>query len=130
MKKIYIVATFIKGKLQTYDSWFQWFKRDVQYCCNYIDKKFIYAKSEEEAIEKYKKYFFKGYTKFPITKGITSDNIDIWTDPRNITIIDEYAVIINDQNNATIEELKNNMIAIDFRDWWNEKKGDCYGNIS
>ena len=120
MKKIYKIGTkqeftyttlkFFKKKIKTEECWII---RNVKY---------IYADNQEDAKEKYMKWFFKEYKSI---KGwgswyLESDNVDIWMDENRANITSTVLVLIdNDKNiDASYEDLKENMQVENFKEWW------------
>lgn len=93
----------------------EWIIRNVKY---------IYASSSEEAISKYELMFKKIYDSlsgwgdwYDYSENIGLESI---SDPRYKIINQETIIIKEHTNPKNIEELKNNMPAYDFRDWWHD----------
>ena len=84
--------------------------------------KYIYANTEEEAKEKYRKWFFKEYKK--ITREcldwfLWSDGVDIMMNESLIDItFTDIVSIDNEYLNVNYEKLKDNMQAENFKEWW------------
>ena len=119
MKKIYKIGTeqdftytipaFFKKNVKVEN---HWVVRNVKY---------IYAENQDEAVEKYKNWFFKQH------KGITygwsdwysrSKGANVMMDEKLIDIISTQIVVSDDNIDINYTELKENMQAEDFREWW------------
>ena len=79
--------------------------------------KYIYANNEQEAKEKYKKYFFKEYKR--ITYGHSnwysvSEGVDFMINENRIDIISTEIVFINNECYENYEYLKENMSSNDL----------------
>ena len=123
MKKIYKVATHLDLKINHLKR-MGLLKTEEDAWVNF-NVKYIYAKTLDEALNKYEKLFGKEYTSFSdwMRWYESSKNIDIFTDSRKIDIVDQYFYMIEeDCQSQNISELKANMSAYDFRDWWHDSK--------
>lgn len=105
----YTVSAFFKKnvKVQKY-----WVVRNVKY---------IYANNEQEAKEKYKKYFFKEYKRITYVYSdwySASEGVDFMMNENRINIISTKIVSIDNECFENYDELKENMLAEDFKDWW------------
>ena len=98
-----------------------WVVRNVRY---------IYANNEEEAKEKYKNWFFKEYEQITYGWGnwyLTSDDVDIFSmRESSINITFTEIVSVNDNINVNYNELKKDMQAEDFKEWWFDNKKSNY----
>lgn len=84
--------------------------------------KYIYANNEEEAKEKYKRWFFKEYKEIVRDCGnwfFTSDGVSLFKmNDSNIDIIETKIIAIDNKYlNVNYEDLKENMQADDFKEW-------------
>lgn len=85
--------------------------------------KYIYANSEEEAKEKYGRWFFIEYATIIGGWGnwyTTSDGVNIFSmSDRNIEITETKIVVLDNKYlNVKYETLKENMQVEDFKEWW------------
>lgn len=119
MKKIYQIGTkqeftytsaflFFKGKTEEY-----WVIRNVKY---------IYAEDELEAKSLYKNWFFYEYK--TIVRGwgnwhLCSDGVSVQMNEGCIDITSTEIVSLIDENIVVnLEELKKDMHAENFKEWW------------
>lgn len=110
----YTIPAFLKKNIIVEE---HWVIRNVKY---------VYANSEQEAKDKYKHWFFKEYKE--ITSGwrnwySESNGVDVlmqesWIDITSTKII----AIDNKYLNVNLEDLKKNMQAEDFKEWWFDNK--------
>ena len=119
MKQIYEVGT---AQYFTYTT-LLFFKKKVEEHWVIRNVKYIYANNEEEAKEKYKQWFFREYK--GIIQGwgdwyLTSNGVDLYTmSDKNINITKTKIIAIDNKYlNVKYEELKENMQAEDFKEWW------------
>ena len=85
--------------------------------------KYIYANNEEEAKEKYKRWFFQEYKEIIHGWGnwyLTYDGVDLWTMCDSQIDITETKIVAIDNKylNVKYETLKENMQVEDFKEWW------------
>lgn len=84
--------------------------------------KCIYADNEEEAREKYKKWFYKEHSK--VTYGwrdwyLESPDTDIDMEEEWIDITSTEIIVLDNQCfSRNFDVLKENMQAEDFKEWW------------
>lgn len=124
MKKIYKVATHLDLKINYFKRmgglFNKIFKTEEDAWVNF-NAKYIYAETIEEALNKYEKLFGKKHTSFWdwMRWCESSKNIDIYTNSKNVDIVDQYFYIVEeDCQSQNISKLKENMSAYDFRNWW------------
>ena len=127
MKKIYTVGTrqnftyvtirFFKKNIKTEE---HWVIRNVKY---------IYANNEEEAVEKYERWFFKKYKE--VTRGWSdwfweSDGVSIYMNESHINIKSTEIVIIgkDEDIDVNLETLREHMQAENFKEWWFDGQKD------
>lgn len=139
MKRIYKIGTkqnftyttckFFKKKIKTEECWII---RNVKY---------IYADNQEDAREKYIKWFFKEYESVSGWRDwyLESNNVDILSmDLNRTSITSTVPILIDDEKDIDVDykKLKENMQAENFREWWFSKeekhgkwefKGTAYG---
>lgn len=126
MKKIYKVATHLDLKINHLKRMGRLFNRLIKNSEDAwvnFNVKYIYSKTLDEALNKYEKLFGKKYTSFSdwMRWYESSKNIDIFTDSKKVDIVDQYFYIIEeDCQSQNVSELKKNMSAYDFRDWWHD----------
>lgn len=121
MKKIYSVWTVQFFSYTIYQGIFRKNKEPkVKSCWVLRNRKFIYAENENAAEEKYSAWFKKTY--IGVTRGwgdwdMWSDEVSYYMDDDCIKILSEGLVTL-EKINVNIEELKKNMQAENFREWW------------
>lgn len=126
MKKIYKVATHLDLKINNFKNMGGLFNRLIKKSEDAwvnLNVKYIYAKTVDDALNKYEKLFGEEYTCFEnwMRWLESSENIDIFTDNKKIDIIDQYIYVVKeDCQTENITTLKVNMSAYDFRDWWHD----------
>lgn len=126
MKKIYEVATHLDLKINYFKRMGALFNRILKTeedAWVKFNAKYIYAETEEEALNKYEKLFGEEYTSFwDLMRWCeSSKNISIFTDSKKVDVVDVHFYIIEeDCQSQNISKLKENMSAYDFRDWWHD----------
>ena len=121
MKKIYSVWTIQFFSYTTYQGIFRKNKEPkVESCWVLRNRKFIYAENEKVAEEKYSAWFRKTYV--GVTRGwgdwdMWSDGVGYGMDEDCIKILSE-GLLTSEKIGVNIEELKKNMQAENFREWW------------
>lgn len=121
VKKLYSVWTVQFFSYTTYQGIFRINKEPkVKSCWVLRNRKFIYAENEKAAEEKYSAWFKKTYT------GVTRDrgDWDMWSDGVGYNMYEDCIKILleglvtSEKIYVNIEELKKNMQAENFREWW------------
>ena len=123
MKKIYKIATHLDLKINHLKR-MGLLKTEEDAWVN-LNAKYIYAKTVDDALNKYEKLFGEKYTCFEnwMRWFESSENIDIFTDSKKVDVVDVHFYIIEeDCQSQNISKLKANMSAYDFRDWWHDSK--------
>lgn len=127
MKKIYTIGTkqsFTYAVLKFFNKIIKteehWVVRNVKY---------IYANNEEEAVEKYKKWFF--YMPKRITHGwgdwyMESEGANVMMNENRVNITSTQIVFIDEENiDINFETLRKHMQAENFKEWWFDWQ-DCH----
>lgn len=121
MKKLYSVGTAQFFSYTTYSGMFSKNKElKIEKYWVLRNKKFIYAESVKVAEEKYSAWFKKTYTGVTRSWGdwdIWSDGVGYDMDEDCIEILSEE-LFTSEKIDVNIEELKKNMQAENFREWW------------
>lgn len=83
--------------------------------------KYIYATNDEEAKEKYKRWFY--IERQPVFTGtgnwdITTEGVNLYMEDKYTTIKEESIKIRKREVNVSADKLCKNMCAENFRDWW------------
>ena len=137
--RLYKVKTRVDLIIET--NWL--FKKEKYECYFTYKSKYIYAKDKVEAKRKYNDYFF-----IPIENGFDKENLwcfnfyaETWSNSMkfnlafNQKVIHTHASIcvLEDNVTANFNEVKNDMTAQDFRDWWHENiysiNDKCYSKL-
>ena len=128
--RLFKVRTWVDLKIET--NWL--FKKDKYHCYFTYKTKYIYARDIEEARMKYGEYFFtpiedgfdKSILKYYELIGETCSNNMEFDLAFNQQVVhtNESVSVVEKPVIVTINELRNNMIAQDFRDWWHDLKYD------
>lgn len=119
MKKIYKIGT---KQNFTYTT-FKFFKKIKEECWIIRNVKYIYSDNQEDAKEKYMKWFFKEYESIKGWRDwyLESDNVDILDmDINRTNITSTIPVLIDDDKDIDVnyEKLKENMQVENFKEWW------------
>ena len=122
--RLYKVKTLVELTIET--NWL--FKKKKHGCYFTYKSKYIYAKDKDEARMKYGDYFFT-----PIENGFDKENLwyfklyaETWSKSMEFNLAFNQKVIhshtsiyvLEDNVIANFNEVKDNMTAQDFRDWW------------
>ena len=126
--RLYKVKTWVNLTIET-----NWLLKKKKHRCYFTYKsKYIYAKDKDEAKRKYSDYFFtlienihnKQTLKYLALYAETSSKSMTFDLAFNQKVIHmhEFIYVLDDDIVANFNEVKNNMTAQDFRDWWHENK--------